>query len=344
LNLHPDHPIHGRRRYEGRIVHKTIDRELAGRLRQLAQSTQATIFMVLLAAFDVLLARYSGVSDVAVGTPTANRTRTETERLIGFLVNTLILRVDVQWDASFRELVRHVRRVTIEAQDHQDIPFERLVEELRPQRTLDRNPLFEVMFAVDNIPMPRFRAPGLQIDVEPVALHVSKFDLNVSVEVKSDDLKIALEYSVDLYEEETAERMLAHWLRLLEAVVQDPDRAVGCLPLLSQSEYDQIVKTWGHSEGDYAPSRCAHELFEQAAQKKPGQVAVECEGKQLSYQELNERANQLAHYLMELGVRPESKVGLLVRRSLDMIVGLLGILKSGAAYMPLDPALPRERL
>jgi amino acid adenylation domain-containing protein len=301
--------------------------------------------MTLLAAFQVLLARYTGQEDIVVGSPIAGRTRTELEDLIGFFVNTLLLRTDLAGDPTFRELLGRVREVTLDAHAHQDVPFERLVEELQPQRDLSRNPLFQVMFVLQNAPRRTEECAGLTLEeVRGVDTGTAKLDLTLYLEETEQGLAGECEYSMDLFDAGTIARLIEHFQTLLAGIVADPDQHLSQLPLLSEAERQQLLVAWNETQADYPAEACLHELFEAQVERTPEAVAVVCEEQQLTYQELNQRANQLAHHLRTRGVGPEVCVGLCLERALELVVGLLGILKAGGAYVPLDPTYPPERL
>ncbi|MDY6954466.1 MAG: amino acid adenylation domain-containing protein, partial [Thermodesulfobacteriota bacterium] len=300
--------------------------------------------MTLLAAFNVLLHRYTGQEDIAVGSPIANRNRIELEGLIGFFLNTLVLRTDLSDDPTFWELLGRVREMALEAYAHQDVPFERLVEELQPERDLSRTPLFQVMFVLRNFRRHALAFSGLT--VTPMAVHTdtSKFDLILFVAEGPEGLRGTVEYNTDLFHGTTVTRMLQHYQSLLEAIIADPDQQVGALPLLTTPESYQLLVEWTDTRSDYPKDRCVHHLFASQAEKRPGAVALVCDDQEITYGELNGRANRLAHYLQKLGVGPDVLVGICVQRSLDMVVGLLAVLKAGGAYVPLDPSYPKERL
>jgi amino acid adenylation domain-containing protein len=317
---------------------------LTGALKALGQREGATLFMTLLAAFQVLLHRYSGQEDIAVGAPIAGRTHRETEGLIGFFVNTLVLRTDASGDPAFRELLARVRENALAAYAHQDLPFEKLVEELAPARDLSRNPLFQVMFALQNAPGATLALEGLEVSRQPLEGHTAKFDLYLAVREAPSGLRMSWEFSTDLFDASTIERMARHFGRLLEAIVADPEQRIGELPLLDAAERRQLLVEWNNTEADYPRDRCIHELFEAQSARTPDAVAVVFEERQLTYAELNARASELAQHLMILGVGPEVLVGICLERSLESIVGMLGILKAGGAYVPLDPGYPREHL
>jgi amino acid adenylation domain-containing protein len=300
--------------------------------------------MVLSAAFQVLLGRYSGQTDIAIGTPSANRTRMEVEGLIGLFINTLVLRTDLSGNPSFRGFLKSGREAALGAYAHADLPFEKLVAELQPQRDQSRNPLFQVMFALQNPLREKLELPGLQISRVPIQTTTTQFDLSLSIRETPQGLLGWLEYSTDLFDEMTAQRMVGHYQRVLEGALAKPDQRVGDLPLLSETERRQILVEWSGQGAKYSRTHCLHQLFEAQAERIPDSVAVVDGKEQLSYRELNRRANQLAHRLRKMGVGPEVCVGLCLERSLDLVLGLVAILKAGGAYVPLDPAYPRERL
>src|SRR5919112_1141017 len=282
--------------------------------------------------------------DVTVGTPIVGRNRSETERLIGFFVNTLVMRTNLAGDPSFKELLSRVREVALGAYDHQDLPFEKLVEELQPERDLSRVPLSQVFFALQNVPQEALELPNLVLEQQKVESGTVKYDLSFFLSEAVEGLKGRLVYNADLFEYVTIERMLGHLKTLLKGIVEDPDQRLSELPLLSEAERHQLLFEWNDTRAEYPEDRCVHELFEERARRTPDAVAVMFEERQLTYRELDRRANQLAHYLRALGVGPDVLVGICVERSLEMAVGLLGILKTGGAYVPLDPAYPEERL
>ncbi|HEX8128485.1 MAG TPA: amino acid adenylation domain-containing protein [Pyrinomonadaceae bacterium] len=315
---------------------------LEANLKSLNRSENATLFMTLLATFSALLSRYSGQRDLLVGTPVANRDRAEVEDLIGFFSNTLALRANLEGDPSFREVVRRIREQALGAYAHQDVPFERLVEELETERDLSRSPLFQVLFSLENT---KARA-GADLKLTPLRVDTgtAKVDLALYMLDTEQGLRGAFEYSTDLFEAQTIERMAGHFLTLLEAVVANPDLRLSELPLLTPDEQQQLLVEWNDTVRDYPKDKTIHELFEEQAARTPDAVALSFASDELSYRELNERANQLAHHLQSLGVRAETLVGLCIERSIEMVVGLLGILKAGGVYVPLDPQYPQERL
>ncbi|WP_442940787.1 non-ribosomal peptide synthase/polyketide synthase [Nostoc sp.] len=321
-----------------------LSQKLTGELTQLSQQQGVTLFMTLLAAYDILLHRYTGVADILVGTPIANRNSSEIEGIIGFFVNTLIIRTDVFSDRSFNELLVRIREVCLGAYTHQDLPFEMLVEALQPQRDLSYNPLFQVMFALQNASISEVELTGLSVTSLPIESATAKFDLTLSMENTANGLVGVWEYNTDLFDSSTIERMTGHFVTLLEAIVSNPIQPISQLPLLTEVEQQQLLVEWNNTQADYPQDLCIHQLFESQVERISDAVAVIFENQQLTYAELNSRANQLAHYLQTLGVKPDVLVGICVERSLEMIVGILGILKAGGAYLPLDPEYPAERL
>ncbi|MFZ5918494.1 MAG: amino acid adenylation domain-containing protein, partial [Chloroflexota bacterium] len=344
LELPTDRPRPAVQSVNGALQSFKLSRSLSAELRALSRQEGVTLFMLLLAAFQTLLYRYSGQEDISVGTPIANRNRAEVEGLIGFFVNTLVIRGDLSGGPSFRELLRRLREAALGAYAHQDVPFEMVVDALQPQRELSHNPLFQVMFALQNAPSETVVLPGLILDSLAVDSGTAKFDLTLSLTEQDGELGGALEYNSDLFEGETIERLIGHYQTLLAGIVAHPEQSVDSLPLLTEAERQQLVVTWNQTEAPYPAGLCVHELFAAQAARTPEAAAVVYEGRQMSYGELDRRANQLARYLQQLGVGPERLVGLCLDRSSDLIVGILGILKAGAAYLPMDPSYPAERL
>ncbi|MFL6284239.1 MAG: amino acid adenylation domain-containing protein [Pyrinomonadaceae bacterium] len=343
LELPTDRPRPAASSYRGAALRFSLSAELSEELRGLARREGVTLYMLLLAAWQTLLTRYTGQEDVVVGSPVAGRTRAETEGLIGFFVNTLVLRTDLSGDPTFRELLGRVREVCLGAYAHQEVPFEKVVEELAPERSLSSNPLFQVMFAMQNAPKEELRLGGLRLEQIETESGTSAFDLMLAAQETDGVLGGALQYSTDLFDAETAERMLRHFKTLLEGVASDSGRRLSLLPLLDETERRQVVSEWNETRFEY-PRACAHQLFERQAEETPDALALVRGSERLTYAELNSRANQLARHLRRLGVGPESRVGVLLGRSTWMIAGLLGVLKAGGAYVPLDPEYPRERL
>ncbi|NEP59017.1 MAG: amino acid adenylation domain-containing protein [Symploca sp. SIO2G7] len=344
LQLPTDYPRPSVQTYQGDSISFTLNQELTTKLQNLARDSGTTLFMTLYAAFSTLLSRYSGQLDIVVGTTIANRNRSEIEGLIGFFVNTLVLRTNLENNPSFQELLTQVRETTLKAYEHQDVPFEQVVEALQPQRYLSHSPLFQVMFILQNAPMGDLELPGVTLSPIELESTIAKFDLTLSMTETEEGLVGAWEYNTDLFKGETIERMVTHFQNLLEAVVENPSENVGSLGLLSESERHQLLVEWNDTATEYPSDKCIHFLFEEQVEKTPNAIAVVFEDEQLTYEQLNQRANQLAHYLQSLGVKPEEIVGICIERSLEMIVGVLGILKAGGAYLPLDPTYPKERL
>jgi amino acid adenylation domain-containing protein len=344
LELPTDRPRPAVVSYRGAVQEFELKPELVEGLKGLSRSEGVTLYMMLLAAFQTLLHRYSGQEDIAVGTPIANRNREEIEGLIGFFINTLVMRTGMGGDPSFRELLGRVREVALGAYGHQDVPFEKVVEETHPERDLSRNPLFQVMFILQNAAEMVVNLGDLGVESLSGDTGTAKFDLTLSLMEKGRVLKGRVEYNTDLFEGGTIERMVGHLKTLLEGIVANADQRISELPILTEAERRQLLVEWNMTEAEYPRDACIHELFEKQVEKTPEAVAVVFEGKELTYRELNIRANQLAHYLRKQGVGPEVLVGICMERSLEMVVGLLGILKAGGAYVPLDPEYPKDRL
>jgi amino acid adenylation domain-containing protein len=344
LELPTDRPRPLVQSYSG--AHETLflSESLSRSLKELSRREGATLFMTVLAAFSTLLHRYSGQRDILVGTPIANRNHAETECLIGFFVNTLVFRSRFSEQMTFRELLVQVREMALEAYAQQDLPFEKLVEELQPERSLSHSPLFQVMFDLQNAPMQDLELQGLRLTPLPFDSRMAKFDLVMTVSELDGRLNAQLEYNTALFDAATIRRMARHLEHLLAVAVSNPDEQVSRLQLLTGDEWQQIVFEWNDTQAEIEPALCIHELFERQAAATPEAVAVVLNDERLTYRELNERANKLAHFLRGLGVRPESLVGVCLERSVDAVVAILGILKAGGAYLPLDPSYPRERL
>jgi amino acid adenylation domain-containing protein len=344
LELPTDHPRPAVQAFRGAHERIELSLELLERLQALGRSEGATLYMTLLGAFQVLLSKYSGSEDVVVGSPIAGRGRKEVEELIGFFVNTLVLRTDLSGDPSFRETLRRVRQVTVGAYEHQEVPFERLVAELQPERSLSHAPLFQVMFALQNAGGPGGALPGLNVRGVEGEQTSAKFDLSLTLSATPRGLRGGLTYSTDLFERSTIGRMLGHLERVLEQVAADADVRLSQLELLGEEERALALEAWNRTAAEYPANRCVHELFEARAERTPDAVALVCEDHSLTCGALNARANQLAHHLLGLGVGPDTVVAMHFGRGVDAIVALLGILKAGGAYLALDPALPPERL
>jgi len=344
LELPTDYPRPAIETFHGAVDRLMLPPNLATRLKDLCRTLGVTPFMLLLSAFQMLLSRYTGAEDLLVGTPIANRSRVEIEGLIGFFVNTLVLRGDLSGNPTFREFVGRVREATLDAYSHQDVPFEKLVEELQPDRNLSHAPLYQVLFVLQNNPQSLRKLKDLAVSMQHLDSHISKFDLSLVVADEERGLRLFVEYNTDLFHPDTVRRMLGHYRTLLEGIVAAPDRRISEYPLLSADEQQQILRDWNATRDDAVPDRILHRLFEAQAQRTPDAVAVSCGNERVTYGELNARANRLARHLQGLGVGPEVLVGVCVDRTPEMLVSLLGILKAGGAYVPLDPDFPTSRL
>ena len=343
LELPTDKPRPRVRTGAGAMASRVIPAALSQALEELCRRENATLFMVMLAAYQVLLARYSGQDDIAVGSPIANRNRSEVEVLIGFFVNSLVMRTDLSGNPSFRELLRRVRETTLGAYAHQDLPFEKLVDELQPDRDLSQNPLFQATFAVQNAPLSEFQLPGLTVQYVDSDVTSTRFDLEFHVWEAEQELSLVAFYNTDLFERATIERMLGHYHNLLEASVANPSLGIAELPLLSARERKCLLEEWNDTAASDSRDPCFHELFRDQVERAPLAQAVVFGNERLTFEELDRRANRLAHRLRRLGVGPESRVGLCLERSLDMIVAVLGVLKAGGAYVPIAPDCPPQR-
>jgi amino acid adenylation domain-containing protein len=343
LELPTDRARPAEQTFEAEAVYVSLSSEQVKGLKRLSRENQATLYMSLLAAFGVVLSRYSGQEDVVVGSPIANRQEAQLEEMIGFFVNSLVMRVQVKGEMSFRELLQQVRQTALGAYQHQDIPFERLVEELSPQRSLNQTPLFQVSFALQNAPWKPQQLRALEVErVRRDGMQV-RFDLEVHAWERGEGIEITWLYNRDLFDRWRMEQMARHYVRVLEAVTAHPDEVVGRVDLLGPQERQKILEEWNDT-GCAIPEKTLPELFEEQVEKTPDAIAVVFEEESLSYQELNERANRLAYKLLAQGAGPEEIVGLAVPRSMEMIISLLAILKTGAAYLPLDPDYPAARL
>ncbi|HKP74574.1 MAG TPA: amino acid adenylation domain-containing protein, partial [Longimicrobiaceae bacterium] len=343
IDLPTDRPRPAVQSHRGAREHFTLPGELAARLAALGRREGATPYMVLLAAFQVLLARYGAGDDVVVGSPIAGRTRREVEGLIGFFTNTLVLRTELSGDPAFREVLRRARETTLGAYEHQELPFERLVEALHPERSLGHSPLFQVMFVQENADAAGWDVPGIEVRRLAPAMDTAKFDLTLFAAARADGIALGLEYATDLFDRATIVRMAAHLERVLEQVADDADARISRLELLAEDERDTVLRAWNDTSA--APSEpCVHERFAAQARSTPGAVAVRSERGALTYAALNEAANRLAHRLIARGVGPDARVGICLERGPEMVVAVMAALKAGAACVPLDPAYPAARL
>ncbi|HWW77528.1 MAG TPA: amino acid adenylation domain-containing protein, partial [Pyrinomonadaceae bacterium] len=344
LRLPTDRPRPSVQTHRGASHAFTLPAHLSRALRELSRREGVTLFMTLLAGWQALLSRYSGQEDVVVGTPIAGRNRAETESLIGFFVNTLALRADLSGSPTFGELVGRVREACLGAYAHQDLPFERLVEELAPERTLSHAPIFQFMFALQNAPLTGLELPGLKLSPVTGEGATTKFDMTLTMFDSGERIGGSLDYDVELFDASTAARFITHFENLLASAAADPDCAVGQLSLLGEDERRRVLVDWNRTERPYPRERCVHELFEERAAQSPEALALAADTGEVTYAELNARANRLARRLRGLGVGPEVVVGVMVERSAEMVVALLAVLKAGGAYLPLDPEYPLERL
>ena len=363
LELPSDHPRPAVLTSRGADTSVVIPRALMDRLKALTQQEGATLFMTLLTAFQVLLYRYTGQEDVCVGAPIANRNRAELEALIGVFINTIVVRTDLAGEPTFRELLHRVKEVTLEAYAHQDVPFEVVVEQLQIERDMSHNPLFQVMFILQNAPVHGTDLPGIRMESIDVHSGTSTFDITFSLSDGREGLHASVEYNIDLFEEATIKRMLSHWQMILEAAVANPDQSIALLPMLTGEEQTQLLVTWNDTFDEFLEpgygsidrrQMLVHELVAIQAKRVPDQVAVVIPAinnqprVEITYRELDQRAEILASYLINLGVGSNSVVGICFERSSDhqmsMITSLLGILKAGGAYLPLDPLAPQDRL
>ena len=330
--------------FNGAKLAVAFSRELTKRLNCLSREQGVTLFMTLLAGFQSLLWRYSHQNEIVVGTPIANRNRAEIEEIIGLFTNTLVLRTNFSEQLNFRQVLAAVKETTLGAYEHQDLPFEKLVEELHPERNLGHNPLFQVMFSVQNLARPDFELSGAKLSFMDTGEITTKFDLSVFLSETGNGIEGRIEYNRDLFDESPIRRMIEHYRLLLEAAVNCPDAKVAEVSLLTAEERTQILRDWNSTATAYPRNLGVHDLIEQQAKRAPKRVALVMGGDEITYRELNARANQLAHYLRQRGVGPENLVGIFLERSINMVVALLGVLKAGGAYLPLDPAYPPERI
>src|SRR5581483_9913411 len=343
LELPTDHPRPVTQTFNGRNHSFALPASLTDMLGALSRNAGTTLFMTMLAAFSVLLSHYTGQVDVCIGVPLANRNKRELEELIGFFVNTLVFRIDLSDDPHFFEVLRRVRDIAVNAYENQELPFEKLVDELQPTRDMSHTPLFQVMFDLANEDM-TLELPGLTLDIQEVDTATAKFDLQLLMKHTSRGLSGQLEYNTDLFQMPTIERMQLHLHRLLEEIVANPDQKISRLLLLDAAERQQILVGWNATQKPYPNNTCIHHMIEAQVERTPHNIALVFENLTKTYQELNNEANLLAAILQEQGVKPETLVGVCMERSLELVVALLAILKAGGAYVPLDPTYPQERL
>jgi amino acid adenylation domain-containing protein len=344
LDLPTDRPRPAVQSHRGAYHTFFISREVTHALKALSQREGCTLFMMLLALFDVLLCRYSGQNDILIGTPIANRNRVDIEKLIGFFVNTLVMRARVERRNSFLSLLKKQRETALGAYANQDLPFEKLVEEIQPERNLSHTPLFQVLLVLQNAPVEELKLPGLSVRSLDRQTRTSAFDMTMAVTEKAEGLSCSLEYNADLFDEATIVRMGGHFSRLAEEAAGNPDLRVIEMRMLGEQERDQLLYEFNRTQREYPRQASIQEIFRQQTERLADKVAISEGGRQLSYGELNRAANRVASYLVESGVGVETFVGLCMERSIEMIIATLGVLKAGGAYVPLDPTYPRQRL
>jgi amino acid adenylation domain-containing protein/non-ribosomal peptide synthase protein (TIGR01720 family) len=345
LELPTDRPRPSVQTYAGASVRRRLSAELTAKLDDLSRRRQATLFMTLLAGWQTVLGRFAGQDDIAVGSPIANRRPMEVEKLVGFFANTLVLRSDLSGDPTFVDLLAQVRETTLAAYKHQDVPFEKLVEELQPARDVSRPPLVQTMFVLQNIPPSQTDIAGVEVvDVDLGLGRTSAFDATLNVDQRGGALELLLVYNTDLFDATTAERFLSAYETLLAAVVEDPAQPIRRLPIITEAEQRRVLLEWNDTHTGSLSDACLHEVIARQAARTPDAPAVMWDGGELSYRQLDAQSNQLGHYLRSLGATTEMPIGIALARSPEMIVGLLGIFKAGAAYLPLDPNYPPSRL
>ncbi|CAJ3558783.1 syringomycin synthetase [Burkholderia pseudomallei] len=345
LELPTDRPRPPKQSHAGASVEVKLGAALSERVKRLSQRHGVTPYMTLLSSWAAVLSRLSGQEEVVIGSPVAGRNRTEVEALIGFFVNTLALRLDLSSEPTVGELLKRTKAQVLSAQAHQDLPFDQVVERVKPPRSTAHPPLFQVMFVWQNMPAGELTIPGLTIRAVETPLQTAQFELTLSLQEAGDDIVGHLNYASALFDESTVRRYVTYWRRLLEGMTAGAaDQTIVGLPLLDEAERKQMVYAWNATERDYPIEQCIHQLFEAQVDRKPEAIALTFDGQRLSYAELNARANRLAHYLQARGVGPDRLVALCAERGIEMVVGLLAILKAGGAYVPLDPSHPPERL
>ena len=344
LNLPTDRPRPLEQSFAGDDIPIHLDSHLSRALKQLCQQHGVTLYMAILAAWGCVLSRISGQDDIVIGSPTANRNHHQIEPLIGFFINTLALRIDVSGEPTVRQLLDRVRKTSLDAQNHQDLPFEQVVDIVQPPRSLSHSPLFQVMFVLQNNDTSELYLPGLEVADANASYGIAKFDLTLGLYESDDAIMGVMSYSTALFDRATMERHIGYLYSMLQAMVEDVDRPVMSVDLLSKTERDLVLGQWNETQQDYPDHLCIHHLFEQQVERTPQAIALVFNGESLTYAELNSRANKLAHHLIELGVQPESLVAICVERSFAMIVALLAVLKAGGAYVPLDSSYASERL
>lgn len=344
LELPIDHPRPAIQSFHGHRLHFTLDQDVSQALREMSRQEGVTLFMTTLAAFKAFLFRYTGQEDISVGSPIANRNQTEIEGIIGFFVNTLVMRSQVNGKMTFRELLQQVRDVALGAYAHQDLPFEKLVEELQIPRDMSHTPLYQVVFDLQNSLLESFEVAGLKLSVIETENETAKFDLMFQLEEGADAIKGVVEFNTDLFELPTIQRMVRHFKQIVTSVTRNIDQPISSLDLMDAAEQRQVLITWNQTQTEYPRQKSIVEIFESHVKSTPQAPATEFNEVSLTYDQLNERANQLAHYLKKMGVTHNSLVAIIMERSLDMIIATLGILKAGGVYVPLDTAYPKDRM
>ena len=344
LDLPIDHPRPAAQTFRGACEWTKLPPALSEKINALSQSGGFTPYMILLAAFQTLLHRYTGQEDIVIGSPVAGRGRACLEKVIGLFVNMLVLRTKLDGNPGFFELLHRTQTTVLEAIAHQDLPFEKLVEELQPERSASYSPLVQVMFALQDELSDNLKLPGLQISQFPVDPGTAKFDLTFTIVKSGPVFNCCAEYNTDLFEPDTVRRMLGHYEKLLESILRNPDQCLSDIPMLPSEERKKLLVDWNQTAAEFPRGKCVHELVAAQAAATPKAVAVVFGNQSLTYEELNWRANQLAHHLKFLGVGPDNLVAISMERSLEMIIALLGTLKAGAAYIPLDSSFPPDRL
>ncbi|KAK3805290.1 MAG: hypothetical protein J3Q66DRAFT_423006 [Benniella sp.] len=344
LDLPTDRPRPSQQSFSGDNIPIQFDPHLTRALKQLCQENGVTLYMAILAAWSCVLSRMSGQDDIVIGSPSANRNHHQIESLIGFFVNTLALRIDLSGDPTVRQLLERVRKTSLDAQNHQDFPFEQVVDIVQPPRSLSHSPLFQVMFALQNNELTEWHLPNVEVFEFSSSYKIAKFDLCLALHESNNGIAGSLSYSTALFDRATMERHVGYLYSMLHAMVADLDQPVTSVSLISQDERDLVLGKWNETQQDYPAELCIHHLFEQQAERTPQATALVFNGQSMTYAELNERSNRLAYHLIELGVQPDNLVAICVDRSFAMAVGVLAILKAGGAYVPLDPVYASERL
>lgn len=330
--------------YRGKTERTFLSRELIEQLKEFSHNQKVTLFVTFLGIFNLLLHRYSGQEDINVGVPIASRNEEDIEHLIGCFINILVIRTDLSANPDFYELCKRINERTVAAYAHQEIPFKNIVEVLQPNREPGITPLYQVMITLQDAPVQRLRIPGIDLVPFEVENNTAELDLLMSLDEKDFGIELSLQYSLDLFEPVTIKRLIANFITLLESVKQNRIHPIKSLPLLSFSEYRQVVSEWNNTTADYAYHLCVHEKFEHQVEQTPDSIAAVFEDEYITYQVLNARSNQLSHYLRGLGVKPDIIVGVCVERSIEFLISILGVMKAGGAYLPLDTAYPVDRI